>query len=221
MTDSLQATSMAASTEAIILPFRTALDEEMNIVIGTTTGPLEKDQPEGTLGNFVADAALSISNAIYQKSYQKNIDFAFFNNGGLRNPLPQGTITMRNAFELMPFENQVVVITLDGSTTKKVLDFIFKKGGVPVSGLRMTLSDGQHTKTTIQGEPFDSTRNYTIITSDYLANGGDDLHFLATAANKTYIDLKLRDAIITYFKQEQALGRPIVSKLDKRIQYGK
>ena len=45
-------------------------------------------------------------------SNNHHIDFCLLNNGGLRTSLPQGNITRRKIFELMPFENELVVVTI-------------------------------------------------------------------------------------------------------------
>ena len=70
---------------------------------------------------------------------------------------------------------------------------------------------------TINNVPFDSTKTYKVVTSDYLANGGDNLFFLAEAKQRQYVQLKLRDAILEYCKQLKAEGKLIDPKLDKRI----
>jgi 2',3'-cyclic-nucleotide 2'-phosphodiesterase (5'-nucleotidase family) len=65
-----------------ISPFRDSLKKEMDEVIGVNDSVLVKAQPEGTLGNFVADALLFQS----RKVLQTEIDFSVVNNGGIRIP---------------------------------------------------------------------------------------------------------------------------------------
>ncbi len=200
----------------LINPYRDSLNKVMDEVVAFSDQALEKNQPEGTLGNFVADLSLYESQKIYLKS---KIDFCFLNNGGLRASLPKGSITLKNVFELMPFENELTILTIDGSTTKKLLNFIAAKGGMPVSNLQMKIKDQQAVNVKIGRNEFDSTRTYIILTSDYLAGGGDNLEFLKSAITKENINLKLRDAIIANLKEQTRNGKNISLALDKRISY--
>ncbi len=181
-----------------VLPYKLALDSEMDVALGVSEQVMEKGQPEGLLGNFVADLSLAEANLRYHPADGHGIDCCFLNNGGLRAELPKGTITKRKIFEVMPFENELVVLTIDGATMQRLLDFMAGKGGVPVSGLRFRIAGTHAESVMIGGKPFDSTATYKVVTSDYLANGGDNLFFLAAAQRRDRLDLKIRDAMISY-----------------------
>lgn len=200
----------------MIAPYRSELNKTMSELLAVSDQPLEKNQPEGTLGDFVADLALREAQALYLKS---KIDFCVLNNGGLRAALPKGNITLKNVFELMPFENELVVLTINGSAASQLFNYIAYKGGVPVSHLEMKIKDQQALNVKVNGNGFDSTKTYRMVTSDYLANGGDNLEFLKTAISKEYINLKLRDAIIAYLKEQTRNGKNISVFLDNRISY--
>ncbi len=191
----------------------------MDKVIGEADVALTKAQPEGKLGNFVADLALEQANKNYFPADNKKADFAFFNNGGLRGSLPQGDITVGKVFELMPFENELIVVTLKGTTVNELINFIIDKGGVPVSNLKITIKDKKAITAKINGLDFDSTQTYKVLTSDYLANGGDNLKMMSTAISKEILGLKLRDAIITHIKELTASGKKIKSNIEGRITY--
>ena len=200
----------------LINPYRDSLNKIMDEVLAFSDQPLDKNQPEGTLGDFVADVSLQESQKLYLKS---KIDFCILNNGGLRAALPKGNVTLQNVFELMPFENELVIVTINGSAANQLFNYIALKGGVPVSNLQMKIKDQQALNIKIGRNDFDSTQTYRFVTSDYLANGGDNLEFLKTAINKEYINLKLRNAIITYLKEQTRNGKNISVTLDKRISY--
>lgn len=200
-----------------ILPYKTKLDAEVNILLGKTSKVISKDQPEGLLGNFVADLSLEESKKHFYPADNKNIDFCFFNNGGLRAAFPEGDITKRNVFEVMPFENELIVLTLNGSDIKQLLYYIVSKGGIPVAGLRMKIKNKEASDIMINNAPFDTTKIYKAVTSDYLANGGDNLSFLAENNQREYVNLKIRDAMIEYIQQLTKDGKMIDPKLDGRI----
>lgn len=203
-----------------IRPYRDGMSGKMNEAIATSEVALTKGQPESLLGNLFSDACFEMANETYYTSSYEKADFAFFNNGGLRAELPKGTITRGNIFELMPFENELVVLSLKGSDVKKIVDYMASKDGVPVSHLQFKIRDKQPLDIMVNGAPFDSTKDYKAITSDYLANGGDQYFFLAEA-RKEYLNLKIRDVVIQYFQRETKAGRLISANLDKRISYVK
>jgi 2',3'-cyclic-nucleotide 2'-phosphodiesterase (5'-nucleotidase family) len=198
-------------------PYKTDLDSKMDKVLAYSEQVMEKGQPEGLLGDFVADVSLEMSNRNYHPADHHTIDFCFLNNGGLRAPLPKGDLTKRKIYELMPFENELIVLTLDGSTTSRLLDFIANKGGMPVAGIRFKMKNKAASDISISGKSFDTTRTYKVVTSDYLAYGGDNMSFLADAPLKEPVNLKLRDAIITYLEEKSSLNQTIRVLPDNRI----
>ena len=215
MTDST-VTGIDSVLETTIRPYRDQLSRQMNEVISVSDMSLEKGQPESLLGDFFSDACLAIVRKTYTPADQKQADFAFFNNGGLRASLPKGNITRGTVYELMPFDNELVVLELDGEQVKKLLDFIAAKKGVPVSGVRFTIQDMKASEIMIGGMPFDVTKRYKAVTSDYLANGGDQYFFLAEA-KKDMLNLRIRDALIDYLQGQMKEGKNISATLDQRI----
>ena len=201
--------------------YKHTIDSIMDRVIIVSEMSMQKKTPEGLLGNFTADAALKqVENNFHSKDFSK-IDFCFLNNGGLRAALPKGDITIGNIYSLMPFENEMVLLTLNGATTLKLINFIAAKGGMHVSGLTMHIQDSKVTEAKIQGMPFDSTKSYVVATSDYLANGGDNLSFLVDAEKKIVTGLKLRDLLIQYLEEKNKKGEKLSAKIEGRIIYDK
>lgn len=200
-----------------ILPYKAKMDKEMNVPLAVSEQAMMKGQPEGVLGNFSADAVLKMSREYCKDSC--NVDFCVLNNGGLRNPLPKGTITRYDIFSLMPFENEMVVLTMKGNDMKDLFDFIANKGGMPVSGFRMKIKNQMASDIMIGDKPFDITKSYTVVTSDYLAGGGDNMVFFSNASRKFSPNKKIRDAIIEYLTKENSKGNTIAIKKDGRIQF--
>lgn len=200
----------------IIQPYKIKVDSEMKEILGYSEHAMIKDNPEGVLNNFVADIVLKKANDYYTAA---KVDFCLLNSGGLRTALPKGAITRGKIFELMPFENMLIVVTLSGTDTRRMFDFIAKKGGMPISGFTMGMNDTSAVNILINGEPFDNTKEYRVVTSDYLANGGDDITFFANPVKFENTGIKVRDAIIEYMKEETAKGNTYKAKLDKRLFY--
>ena len=214
-----------------IQPYKQSLDGKMHEVIGTAPVALTKKTPESTLGNFFAEAVFASFKIL------PNVDtlntFAMFNNGGLRTSVPQGNVMVGGMFELMPFENKLVLVKLSGERTLKLLNFIAEKDGAPVAGIRFTISSKTVTqpyetatfKTAkdifINGKPFDVNNTYYVATSDYLAGGGDK--FFSADENNSMVktEILLRDILINYCKDLTKQNKPVTATIDGRIQYAK
>lgn len=202
-----------------IAPYKSEMNKEMSQVLAVSERAMMKDMPEGLLGNFSADAVLKVSRSICKDSCA--VDICVLNNGGLRAPLPEGNITRYDVFSLMPFENEIILLTMNGDAVKELLDFIANKGGMPVSGVRMKIQNQMAVEVFIGDMEFNPEKSYSVVTSDYLAYGGDNMTFFASASRKINLNKKIRDAIIEYLSQENKNGNKINVKKDGRIQHYK
>jgi 2',3'-cyclic-nucleotide 2'-phosphodiesterase (5'-nucleotidase family) len=203
-----------STTEALIAPYKARLDTEMNEVVGTAARTLEKAKPESTLGNWMSDL-------LYEQIFEYtrgNIDFASMNYGGIRIPtLQAGQVTRGKIFELMPFDNLLVVVHADAATVQQFADKIAQSGGIPVSKqLRFEIKNGKAENITLNGQPLQNDKMYKIGVSDYVANGGDDCTFFMDK-KRDELGILMRDAIIAYVKKQTAQGKPLDAQLDGRI----
>ncbi|MFT3751744.1 MAG: 5'-nucleotidase [Paludibacter sp.] len=199
--------------EKYLQPFKQKIDTEMNIVIGQAAETMRPHAPESLLSNFCANVYLHTA-ADFAGS---KIDIAVVNLGGLRTVIPAGNITVRKVFELMPFENELVIVWLKGDKLFELLQFFAKVGGEGVSGLRMEISHGSATNISISGEPLDTGRLYSIATNDYLAGGNDKMFQLAMYEKRINTGIKIRNMLLNYIKMETKNGNKIQSSLDGRI----
>ncbi|MCS7027781.1 MAG: 5'-nucleotidase C-terminal domain-containing protein [Bacteroidia bacterium] len=198
---------------SMIAPYKKALDEKMNQEIGECAMELNKEgAPQNLICNFVADLMLSEINTY--KEYEK-VDISFGSSGGLRNILPKGKITVRHIYELMPFDNEIVILTLYGSDIIKLTDFLANKGtGIFAGGSFIITKDKKSTQVKINGELVDEKKTYRIVTSDYIANGGDNLKFLLNAVKRENTGILFRDMILNYIKKQK---EPLSAKIDDRM----
>jgi 2',3'-cyclic-nucleotide 2'-phosphodiesterase (5'-nucleotidase family) len=218
--DSLQIAEIDSTQWQIISKYTEKLDEDMNRVLVYSEHAMEKGSPEGKLNNFVADLVLYFGNQLYHSKDNKSIDFCLLNYGGLREALPQGEITHARVFEMLPFENEMIVLTLESQYVEELFDYLARANtGMPVSGLRLIIKNKKPVDVLIQGETFDPSRNYKILTSDYLASGGDNMVFLTKPLEFEMLGMKVRDAIIKHMEDTHAKGEMISAQLDGRISY--
>jgi 2',3'-cyclic-nucleotide 2'-phosphodiesterase (5'-nucleotidase family) len=159
----------------------------------------------------MADITFEKSDKIFFSRYQKHIDVCLMNHGGIRAIIPKGNVTTRTAYEIMPFENAVVVIALKGEQLKEIADYIVQeKKPHPLSGMRIVLDKNDTVKTiTVNGIPVQDTTVYYVATSDYLANGGDKMDFFRKGIATYTLDYKIRNLFIDYFKEVDTL--PIIT----------
>ena len=190
---------------AMIAPYKIGIDSVMNKVLCISKIEMTKGKPESLIGNFVCDLCL--------QQYSNMADICVMNNGGLRSILPKGEITKGMIFELMPFENELVILELGSDDYIQLLEYITKRGGEPFAGVNIIMDENG----TVLSQSLDLNKGkIRVLTSDYLANGGDKMSFFKDK-KQTKVGIKLRDAIINYCVAQDTIS----SELDNRISYEK
>jgi 2',3'-cyclic-nucleotide 2'-phosphodiesterase (5'-nucleotidase family) len=214
-----QNSAVDSSAYKLISPYKKEMDKIMNEVLVVSDSAFTKELPESTLGDLVSDAVLIQTNKHYQSSDNHPADICLLNNGGLRAQLPKGNITRGNVFELMPFENSIVILTLKGERIQQLFQSLVDNNGAPFAGARLVSKGKKITELKISGQPFDISKNYKVVTSDYLAAGGDKYDFFKEPLHVDTLNYKLRDAIIDYMVEENKKGNTLKSKKDGRIKF--
>ncbi|HPT42256.1 MAG TPA: 5'-nucleotidase C-terminal domain-containing protein [Paludibacteraceae bacterium] len=198
---------------AFIQPVKQKLDKEMNQVVGFSEVEMKSDKPESLLSNWTSD----IYRLAASEFLKQPVDIAVVNMGSLRSQLPAGNLTVRDIFQLMPFENELVILWLKGSEVSRLLGIFAKEGGQGVSGISMEIVDGKAQNVRVGGEPLDVDKLYSIATNDFLAGGNDRMVPLATPEKRVDTGLKIRNILMEYVIRENRNGNKINAKLDGRI----
>jgi 2',3'-cyclic-nucleotide 2'-phosphodiesterase (5'-nucleotidase family) len=214
-----QNSAVDSSAYKLIAPYKKEIDAIMNEVLVVSDSAFTKELPESTLGDLVSDAVLIQTNKNYKPADGMPADICLLNNGGLRAQLPKGPITRGNAFELMPFENSILILTIKGERIQQMFQSLVDNNGAPFAGARLVSKGKKITDLKINGQPFDITKNYKVVTSDYLAAGGDKYDFFKEPLKVDTLNYKLRDAIIDYMISENKKGNTLKSKKDGRIKF--
>lgn len=187
----------------IYSPYKLSLDSIMNESLCYSPYFLEKSKPESRLSNWMADVCL---NALEDKY---DVDFCLLNYGGIRSTLPKGDITTKNIFQLMPFENELVIIEIPDSSFTKVLYYLKQSEGHPISGIELNFQNEQNTHS------LNYNKSIKIATSDYLANGGDQMFFFSDSIQMIKTGLKIRDVLLEECKTVDTL----YTIIDNRFTY--
>ena len=214
-----QIDSLIAQDSTIIkeyLPYKEKMIKEVNTVLTYAPNNLVRTDGnlQSTLGNLLADLMFEKANTLFKNETGKEVDFVLSNYGGIRAGIWKGDVKVLNAFNLMPFENTIVVVELTSDKVKELFKYFNDNNRAhPLSKqVQVIIEDGK-TNVTIHGKPIEDERTYFIATSNYLQKGGDRMNFFLEPESLYESNFLIRDAIVAYFKSQDTL----ISKLDKRV----
>lgn len=186
------------------------LDSTLAYAVDTYSPRPENDELETALGNFMADVAYEQANLVFKKRTGKDIDMALLNHGGIRATISKGKVSARTAYNVMPFDNALVVVDLKGEQMKKLIAYLARsKRAHPISKLKLRLdANNEVISSSINGKSIELNKNYLVATYDYLYNGGNRMDFFKTNDSLYVLDYKMRNAMIDYFKKVDTI-KPI------------
>lgn len=211
-----QSDSIADKTMlAYINKYKTDIDMEMNQVIAQSSALMQAGKPESLLSNWNADIYLSAASEFLHAP----VDMSVVNMGSLRAPIPQGDVTVRNIFELMPFENELVVLWLKGSDIIRLFNIFVQFGGQGIGGASFEIDHQEAVNCKIQGKVIDANKLYSIATNDFLAGGNDSMTPLANPEKRVDTGMKIRNILMEHVIRTNRKGEKIGSKLDNRIKF--
>jgi len=191
----------------MIAPYKSVLDEKMNVPVGICVATMDVGRPESLLSNFVCDAMLKKANEFMPT------DFSLTNVGGLRKSISQGEVTLRTVYEVMPFDNRLVLLDLSGHDVLALCDAIASVGGEGVSGITFGIANGRAVDVKIAGKAVDKDHVYRLATNDYLSFGNDKMVPLVNNLKIYDTGLQLRDLILESISECSS----VASVLDGRI----
>jgi len=166
---------------------------------------------QNLIGNLVCEAMLDYADA----------DFAFLNLGGIRADIKAGPVTYRDVFNVMPFDNQVVMMEVDGKFLKDIIEMRVSgsRHGLRVAGVKVVVNRtrANYDKVSsimIGGEPWQSDKIYNVVTTDFLLQGNAGLAMLTKIPEEqiTRFEQDLREAIVDYIKNNS----PVKIEIDDR-----
>ena len=172
---------------------------------------------ESVEGNWFCDLMLAA---------QPTANVSVTNGGGLRADIPAGDLTYGALFEAMPFDNRFAVVDLKGSHLRKLVTSNLQRGGSILSwgGLAAKASCNGNkldVAITVAGKPLADNASYKLVTSDFLASGGDGLIGrlkLADGAVKM-TDTIIRDAMAEVLRKQKGTVDPAKYTAKKRLDY--
>ncbi len=202
------------TVEDFITPYRTHLNEDLDNILTIAADTYAKSDGEfnTAIGNLMADAILQECDPVFFNRTSKHIDAVLLNYGGIRSIISKGNVTTRTAFEVMPFENAVVVVALNGKQIHKMFDYLSKrKKAHPVSNTVKIVLNADYSleSASINNLPVDEKKTYYLATNDYLYNGGDGMNFFKPNDSVYVLDYKIRNVLIDHFKKTDTI-QPVI-----------
>lgn len=196
-----------------IQPYKVSLESKMNTVIGQTDSPILKSgKGETPIGNLVADLQKEFAEEVL--GYPINI--SIMNNGGIRNTLPKGEITLGNIFEISPFENYLFILELEGNDVGKLATYAVQNRNLGINGMEIESLEGEIITLRVNGLEIDGSKIYLLALNDYIANGGDGMEFLKKLPRKIESDYLIRDILIQQIRKKTEKGEKIKSEIEGR-----
>ena len=213
------------AVEALVERYAKAAAPAALRVVGRLSGPAPHSEhdDETPAANLIADAQLAASRAPAAGGAQ----VAFMNGSGVRTDLiPDGTGNVRygQIFEMQPFGNGLVVMTLSGEQIRRMLEQQFTEGSyepgarpwllVPSEGFRfdydLSRPKGQRiVAASLNGRPIDAAASYRVTVNSFLASGGDGFTVLTEGRDRrdAGLDLDALEAWLAPGREVPKLGR--------------
>ncbi|MFZ7943818.1 5'-nucleotidase C-terminal domain-containing protein [Neobacillus sp. 19] len=206
-----------AKVKAALDGYQADIAPIVNQKVSETAVELSKtanEHGESVLGNVIADGMRSITGT----------ELAFMNSGGIRNPLPKGTITWGDLFKVQPFGNDLVTMKITGDQVRTLLNQQFQEPEsynkiMAISGLKYTWTNSNPKGSKVldiyleDGSLIDPKAEYTITVNNFMADGGDGFTILKSGKNRVTGPVDL-DAFVDYFK---TLPTPFSAEIEGRI----
>ena len=194
---------------AQLAPVKADLEREMNVQIGYAAQDMWVGEPECPMLNWASDALWEAA----KRAYPGHVDIAIVNMGGMRCSWQAGPITRGCVFELMPFDNRLVVLTLQGKEIIELCESFARYGGQGVAGMRVKTVDGQLADVTIGGKDVHPTALYTVATSDYLSGGADHMEALTRYVDYWKSDLLIRDLYLEAVREQDTIRAAVDGRM--------
>ncbi|AZI66444.1 bifunctional NAD pyrophosphatase/5'-nucleotidase [Kaistella daneshvariae] len=198
-----------------IEPYKMELEGKMNTKLSHTAVDLTKSGDNSNLGNLLADYTFEGADVWAKNNgIPGGIDGAVINIGGIRTTIAKGDIVTRQIYEVMPFENEVMIMKMKGSDLQGLFDYYLKtQKNNPVSHITIETDGDKILKQLINGKEVDPAKTYYIATSDYLALGGDNMEYFKKG-EMIPTGIKLRDLFLEKFKANPEVTVPTDVRLN-------
>ena len=210
-----------ASEQALVSRYAAAIAPIASQVVGklTENAPTDPDDGESAAANLIADSMLAATRAKENGGAQ----LALVNATGVRVALPGGDVLYKDAFAMMPFGNNLLVMTLTGAQLKEALE---QQYAIPVRPGRtkpavlaasegftyavdMSKPEGNRVSSMrLKGKPVALDGRYRVAVNNYLASGGDGISAFTKGTDVTDAGIIDLDGLVAWIAPGRTPPRP-------------
>ncbi|KAJ8923034.1 hypothetical protein NQ315_001582 [Exocentrus adspersus] len=224
--------------------YRPAIDALNTEVVGQSKVVLDGDSShcrhmECNFGNLITDAFVMYKASVSPDTWT-SAPIGLYNGGGIRTtiePTNNSDITRGELLAAVPFGSTLLTVTLNGSNLIKTLEIGARSDGetsagefLQVSGLRVVYNMSKPAMSRVVSvkarcgvcniptyEEVDPNKNYTVVTTSFLAVDGGDGHYVLTehTVNRTSEDLTDVDTVAWYIQKYS----PVYPEVQGRIRF--
>lgn len=175
------------------------IEELRSKIIAKTEAPIDGSRDncrakECEMGSLVADAMLD-------RVKDQGVTIAITNGGGLRASIDAGDVSMGEVITVLPFQNTVATFQIKGDGIREALENGLSKleeagGRFPqVAGLKYSFDRSKPVGSRVvsvevkEGEgygPLDPAKTYSLVTNNYMRNGGDGYDVFKAKGENAY-----------------------------------
>lgn len=199
----------------VIGKWKDKLKQITDEVVTTSPAALTRSYgEESNMGDMVADAMLNA---------HPEYDFAVTNSGGLRQDIDAGVVRVGDLISAFPFPNTIVQLQMKGADMRA----IFEHGAGLTNGI-LQVSKGvavvydeskpvgsRIVKCNINGMPLDDGKTYKVLTSNFLADGGDGFLIFKKTLSYKNTGVEMLDSMVKYLKKFKTFDQKIEGRVRK------
>lgn len=198
---------------------RHQMEKQMMVVVAHTDEELESYAPESPLSNFLTDLLLNEASKYVKDPTFDNLDLSMLNFGGIRTTMPKGDVTVGDLYRISPFDNYLAFVVLKGSELRKALGRFTDQFNAPYAGATLVYANNKPSQILVQGKPIDDNHLYTLVTLNFISDGGDHLLENIQFEKIEYTTVTFRDFLIAELKAMTARGETVTGKKDGRARF--
>lgn len=200
------------AVQALVDRYAAAIAPVGNRVIGHLTATARKSDEDGEspAADLVADSMLAAT--------KDDAQIALVNSTGVRVDLPGGDVRYKDAFAMMPFGNNLVVMTLTGAQLKAALE---QQYAVPLRpkatrpavlapsagftyAVELKQPEGSRVADMrLNGRSIEPAGRYRVVLNNYLASGGDGISTFTEGTDVTDRGIIDLDALVAWIARGQ------------------
>jgi 5'-nucleotidase len=210
-----------SAEQALVSRYATAIAPIANTVVGrlTENAATDPDDGESAATNLIADTMLAATRAKENGAAQ----LALVNATGVRVTLPGGDVLYKDAFAMMPFGNNLLVLTMTGEQLKEALEQQYaipiRQGRTrpavlaPSEGFTYAVDMSKPEGSRVSGMRLNGKRvaldgRYRVAVNNYLASGGDGISAFTKGTDVTDMGIIDLDALVTWIAPGRTPPRP-------------